>query len=172
MRDEKNAFTLAGGLRWEHRLRYIEGLDKDADNVHYSSSVDRATTLELLAIFDEGPQLWRDMAAIGQSLNRQAGLRTGLACAVLHRFWLLSPEDGGAFVEALITGANLGPKHPILQLRNVLNPQRRNRTERMPDYREMALVIKAWNLWREGDERGNLTWHFGGSHREAFPIPR
>jgi hypothetical protein len=170
MRGEKNAFVLAGGLRWEHRLRYIAA-NPESDAVHYSQG-QRPSTPQLLEVFDEDPEMWREMASIGQGLNRIVGMRSSLGACAMHRFWRLSADDAAGFHEGLTTGVNLQEGDPILQLRSALTQSKRRRGERMPDYREMALVCKAWNLWRVGDRRGVLTWHFGGVNREPFPIPR
>jgi hypothetical protein len=171
MRGEKNAFALAAGLRWEHRLRYIEARDGADEAVHYAGG-SRPTTPHLIAIFDENPELWREMAKLSQGVARATNMRNGVACGVFYRLFTIDADDAANFHEKLVTGAGLEEGDPILQLRSVLAPQRRLRGEKMPDYREVAVTYKAWNLWRDGDRRGNLTWHFGGAHREAFPVPR
>jgi len=174
MRHERNAFNLAAGLRWEFRLRYIEENDRDSGAVHYAKPGDRPSTIQLLAVFEEDPEMWREMTSLGVGTARLFGSRSGIMIAALRRFWLASTTDAEGFHERLTTGANLKEGDPILQLRDVLSPQRKRqgRFERMADYRELAYICKAWNMWRDGDQRQRLTWHFGGTSREEFPIPR
>jgi hypothetical protein len=177
MRGEKNTFALAAGLRWEHRLRWLveEAEDRGTDAVHHRQ--DRASTVQLLRIFDEDPDGFREFTSDSQQFGRNVGMRNGLGIAIRRRLYALSAEDYADFAEKLLTGAHMAKNDPILQLRNVLINQsssrgRRGASSRMPDYREAAVIIKAWNLYREGDTRSNLVWHFGGAHREAFPVPR
>jgi hypothetical protein len=177
LRDEKNSTNLAAGLAWEHRLRFINARQHELGEpvAHYGFGSNRPSTPTLLHIFDEDTELWREMVKVGAGLNRLVGIRVSLATAGMRRFWNIDANDAEAFHEKLASGSNLDQDDPILQLRNLLaggaRPSRHR--ERMPDYREMALLIKAWNLWREGNRVGVLVWRYGGAnHGEMFPMPK
>lgn len=92
----------------------------------------------------------------------------------LHYY--LSTIDATAteqFFERFAVGNNLGDGNPILILRNMLIHRRgivRNKLRRRDDrdnLHEIALVIKAWNHWRDGKRIKFLKWQEG----EAFPKP-
>jgi hypothetical protein len=171
MRGEVQVFALAAALRWEHRLRRLE--QDPTDILSFGThGADRPTTPHLLTIFDEDPERWREMVRLSASMSRTIKVRPGVGAALFRRFFALDETDAGAFLEALMTGANLAEDDPILLLRQNLQPTRIRSRNRMPDFKEAGLICKAWNLWRDGDRRGHLVWHYGGSGKEPFPIPR
>jgi hypothetical protein len=170
MRGEVNVFVVAAALRWEHRLRRMD--EDPTDVMSYGThGANRPTTPQLLAIFDEDPETWREMVRIAAAMSKHVRVRPGVGTAVFRRLFILDPDDAAAFHEALITGVNLEADHPVLQLRGLLMPTR-TRGGRMPDFKEAGLICKAWNLWRDGDRKGHLVWHYGGTQREPFPVPR
>jgi hypothetical protein len=170
MRGEVQVFAVAAALRWEHRLVHLE--EDPTDQMSFGThGENRPTTPHLLSIFDEDAERWREMVRVATAMSKHVRVRPGVTAAVFRRFFALDEDDAAAFHEALVTGANLEPNHPVLQLRNLLQPTRA-RGGRMPDFREAGLMCKAWNLWRDGDRKGSLVWHYGGTQREPFPIPR
>ncbi len=100
----------------------------------------------------------------------------GLWAAALTLCWRVDKEALQLFVQKLHTGAGLDEDDPILRLRNRVITEKMSRsgvdqTEAGREYL-LAVIIKAWNLWRNGERIRQLTWH-GGNEKspEAFPVP-
>lgn len=83
-------------------------------------------------------------------------------------------NDAEAFFEALRDGSGLEKGSPILLLRNGIlqmtaaTPGRRIMFDQMT---MLAVIIKAWNAWRQGTQLTGLTWRGGGKNPEPFPTP-
>lgn len=92
--------------------------------------------------------------------------------AALHFiFSNLDQDDASTFFDRLASGAALGPHDPVHVLRErlitaSLAKQRLSITE------GAALVIKAWNAYREGRSITMLAWRPGGARPESFPAIR
>jgi hypothetical protein len=166
MRGHKSWFGLASALNWTFRLDYIER----TGNVHYSVPGERPTTPQALKVLEDNPDLptyVKDALPVVRMLK----LRNGLTAALYHRFALIDPNDADAFMDRLCSGLELTATSPIHHLRKMLVLDA-NATARMPDYRVAAVTCKAWNAWREGKPVQSLAWKYGGTQKEAFPVPR
>lgn len=82
---------------------------------------------------------------------------------VVWKLGMINAHDCEAFVQALMTGANLGPGHPMLALRNRVIGSR----TRMNTVEVAAVAVKAWNVWRRGGKIQVLVYR----QDERFPIP-
>lgn len=101
---------------------------------------------------------------------------TGLAAtattrAALHfLFDLVDDEDADAFFNMLGSGAGMHERHPVLVLRNQLIKMRMETGKSIPQQSYIAaLMIKAWNAWREGRDISLLRYKPGGAKPEKFP---
>jgi hypothetical protein len=93
-----------------------------------------------------------------------------LADALFQEF---EPEDRAFFWERLMDGAGLDPGNPILALREYLIREGRSRGVK-PRVRievAVALIIKAWNAYRDGRDIRLLAYKVGGANPERFPEP-
>lgn len=167
LRGETNYFVLAAALSYMHQLAYTTA----TGNVHYANSGERPTTPQQLAILDANPTI-RDFRSKALPLNRALKMRTGVTVALYYTFAQLDAGEADAFFDSLLNGVGLEAGNPILALRRALVNEKLSSKGRMPHYREAALICKAWNYWREGRTIATLTWHFGGSQREPFPLPK
>jgi len=131
-----------------------------------------ASTPQLLAILDEDPDTWREAVQKIQAIMHQVRLRPGAGSMLWRRFGLLDEVERDAFFGFLTSGANLKRDHPILQLRTQLMRSNARGRKTIEDFKEVALIIKAWNLWRAGETVGNLSYKYGGLSREEWPLPR
>lgn len=95
----------------------------------------------------------------------------GLAHIVLNR---IDEDDASAFLNSMITGADLGVKDPIFLLRAKLFAEKRlvNTAHSIPSDYTLALTFKAWNYWRMGQEISLLKFKQGGTNKEKFPEPK
>lgn len=168
LRGEASVTALAAGLRWEAKLRLV-GILPDRSVITNKFPV---STPQLLGIFEEDAEVWRRSVKAIQVLMHQVRIRPGPGSALYRRFGLLDQEHRDAFFHGLATGEDLGGDDPILQLRNLLMNSHARGFKKMVDYREVALITKAWNMWRAGEHRGQLVWHYGATTREEFPLPQ
>lgn len=97
-------------------------------------------------------------------------IQESLWSAIVWTFHTLSLEDANAFLASLKDGRNLEDTSPIWHLRNILTEQLTRRSR--PRLEVVALVLKAWNMFREGTEVQRLLVKLGGANPEAYPVPR
>lgn len=167
LRGEHNVNNLASALRWHYRLDYIEAMDGTVAQFNLGSE---PTVPTLLAVLDENPDI-RDSVKSSAVIVRAIGSRNSTTAAVHYRCAQVDRVDCDDFFAKLTSGIGLVENDPIGLLRNTIIADGRG-TRRMPDYRECALMIKAWNYYREGAQPRALSFKFGGRNQERFPQPR
>lgn len=103
---------------------------------------------------------------------RVVGLPDSMAGLLMHVLNQIDQDDADYFFQCLESGAGLSAVDPIYVLRESLRRIMDNVSESRRDnvYRA-ALVIKAWNKYRMGDETKQLRFRPGGANPEAFPEP-
>lgn len=80
----------------------------------------------------------------------------------------VAAEDAADFFEKLSVGAGIQEGSPILALRRYLELRALERVKPKTEY-FTALVIKAFNLYRSGEEVELLRWRAGGAAAETYP---
>jgi hypothetical protein len=99
------------------------------------------------------------------------GLPGKVAGLAIYTFSKIDPEDSEFFFRKLYTGEALDRGNPILTLRNTLQAIKNDvRGERNQVYL-LALTIKAWNKFRDGESMMKLSFRPGGANPEQFPEP-
>lgn len=84
----------------------------------------------------------------------------------------INKEDADYFFDKLATGGNLKDGDPILTLRNTLASLNVSQRNKVSAVYVAALVIKAWNKFRDGDnDTMLLRFVQGGANPEKFPEP-
>lgn len=88
-------------------------------------------------------------------------------------FRRIDPADADAFMKSLASGVGLEAENPILLLRQRLVSDFgvKNRIGRPQAWVMLALIIKAWNYWRDGESIKQLSFKPGGATKEVFPEP-
>lgn len=124
-----------------------------------------------LALLESHPGIKASMSA-SEATKRLTGLRTSIGGTLRYIFDSIDAEDAQAFWERLTSGAGLAEDSPILRLREVLIADRAEHTAKMSYARTWALVVKAWNMYREGKPCKRLQWSPGGANPEEMPIPQ
>lgn len=99
------------------------------------------------------------------------GLSQKVAGFLYYTFSNIDSDDAEHFFQKLISGEGLDRGHPILTLRNFLIALKSERGAKNQTY-VTAMVIKAWNKYREGEQALKLTFRQGGSNPEPFPEAR
>ena len=74
------------------------------------------------------------------------------------------------FLKKVETGEDLKPGHSVLALRRRLLSDMRS-LKKMREVEYNALIIKAWNAYRNGEDIQVLSWKGGGASPELFPVP-
>lgn len=77
-------------------------------------------------------------------------------------------EDAELFFDKFRYGTELKSSSPIYALRRTLTASR----VEYDSYKIHALIIKAWNAFREGKDVAMLTFKAGGAQPEEFPEPQ
>lgn len=136
------------------------------------------STLGILSSIQESMDFFHDHAPNIRSSVKLADpirrlFRGGSKWAVLHyTFVNIDPKDTEDFFQKLKSGENLAVGDPIFALRRkLLDNVARPPSQGLPEMEYCALVIKAWNAYREGREVKMLVWHGGGASPQPFPKP-
>lgn len=160
MRGEKNAAALSAGIAWLHRLQIGE-------SGAYQASGHYPTIQQGLALLDENPGL-RDCMSMAYRVYVGAKIPQSVALAMYYHLSFIDEQDADVFFEHVATGVGLDEGHPILVLRTTTSRLAEGRPK-PPQIYFAALVIKAWNAFKEGRTIQRLTWSPGGSRQERFP---
>lgn len=164
IRGEKYSTGLAAltGLayRWDKGVR---GPQLIAGKI----SIQTPLLLEYLA---QHPEL-RDSLAPAENVRRALGIQLSIASLADSLFRRIDVNDAEGFNEALVKGVGLAEGSPVLALRAAINLNAKPTTHRVHPTVTLALLIKAWNNWRDGVPTKVLTYKPGGTHPEAFPEP-
>jgi hypothetical protein len=148
-------------LRWSRGLRnhYLRTAPVSNDAV--------------IAFYDEHREEIMAAGRHGQRLAKATGAGSSMAFGLC--FWLfnqINTEDAEFFWDRLVDGSGLEVGNPIYALRELLAREARSTTrERLRADVIVALIIKAWNFYRRGDEIRVLAFKVGGAHPEKFPEP-
>jgi hypothetical protein len=100
--------------------------------------------------------------------QRRSWLQPTIVAAFHYLFASASQEDADDFVEKVLTGTGLDASDPRYLLREKLIKERYENGW-MGQKPRMALMIKAWNAFRRGEELARLSWAPGGVNGEKFP---
>lgn len=181
-RGEKDSSTLAAVLNLIHVW------DKNAIR---NAGPNRPTNGQAEAMLDEHPEI-RDAVKAGLSINRKVPISATMAAACWYRFNASDSDDNEEFWHAVIThyllpdeediakakeanqppqGKAASPNSGPVLLRKYLDNDKSHRD--VPQWVKHALVIKAWNLYKDGDEtKKYLSFKAGGRGGEKFPEPK
>lgn len=103
---------------------------------------------------------------------RRVKARPSVTVAVMLMLRMIDGDDQRDFSELLITGANLGPGHPVLALRNRLERIKEQKTT-TSDRDYVAFFILAWNKFRDGGTVSKLQRPRSGTWTaDTYPDPK
>lgn len=127
-----------------------------------------ATHQELAAIVDAHPQILTSAEFIGRLKVVRHRCTPGVQ-GFVHSYAAekYDREMADTFMQDLNDGAGLAQTSPIFVLRRrLVDDIGKNRLD--PTY-VLAITIKAWNAWINGDKLQTITWRSGGTKPEDFP---
>jgi len=169
LRGETNQHALAAGIGWAARLNYAE----ITGYAHYRNDAARPSIPQLLRFFADYPEIStaRDQM---QAMIRHMKLRPGPAIGVRWRLNQVDEEHAAAFFDRLRSGAMLEEGSAILALRRYIENESANRYRKsaQPDFKWVAVTMKAWNAWREDRPVQTLQYIYTSISKETWPVPR
>lgn len=132
------------------------------------------TVAQALQLIEDNPGL---MTAVKKSnLVRRGGVSipNSVLSVAYHQFSSLEDdkvsEDVEEFYARLADGVELKAKSPILALRRQVDSAQHQHAKPSSVWYH-AILIKAWNHYRLGNEVELLSWKQGGAHPEPWPEP-
>lgn len=126
------------------------------------------TATEALALLEAEPGL-KDGLPPARKVTRETGLRMSVTAVLIYLFEEVDPGQSERFFEALCEPADEPPGSPVIALRSILERSRKEQTYKLTSYVIFAMVIKAFNAWREGRDVFVLSFKPWGATPEAFP---
>lgn len=160
LRGEPNANHLAALVR--RVAAWDAGARRNLNSVVTSYSA-------LTRTLTEHPEL-RDLVNPARKVADACGLTGSLAGLAWWVFGNVDAEDAEFFFTRLADGQSLVKGDPIFELRRTLHDSKSVKGERSETYL-LAITIKAWNAYRQGETVGLYRWRPGGAKPEAFPEP-
>lgn len=129
------------------------------------------TNAQLLQTLEKYPDL-RSVAVTAHTIGAHCDLPGSIVGFGLWLFGQLSPEDAEFFFSRLADFQGLIKGDPIYELRRTVERSKgsSSRGERSETYLT-AIMIKAWNAYRDGNKVGLLAYRPGGARPEGFPEP-
>ena len=156
------AATVTAVLRWAKGFRNNDLRDEYVSND------------EVVMLYDERRDDLIEATRHGRRVQAALGGGSNMAYALC--WWLFSQidaEDAEFFWDRLCDGQGLEVGNPIYALRELLRRDLMSNNPRgkMRSHVIMALIIKAWNAYRQGESVQLLRFKIGGAHPEKFPEP-
>lgn len=125
------------------------------------------STHTLLLHFEQHPGL-RNAVKVGAGFGK-IGITGSAAAVAWYAFQEIDPEYAEIFFAQLKKGTDLKDDDPLYRLRERAL-HNKNARLKMSTHEMLALIIKAWNLWRVGTPCKVLMWRYRLG--EAFPDPQ
>jgi hypothetical protein len=171
MRGEKYTAALAGVLAMT--LRWTRGVR--AGNLTVNTGIGTVQIQDQLQFLDAHPDI-RDGVIIGQRVRTAVGGRVPISVLGTAHFLFsnlgddMCEEQTTQFFGTLESGEGLLEGSPILALRNQWIRSARDKINTHQSY-YLAQIIKAWNMYRDGESAQRVILKHGASNPETFPEP-
>ena len=149
-------------------LRYTRGVrGNNLRNEYVSNDA-------LVHFYDNNKEDIIEASREGRRLARAMGAGSQQAFGLCY--WLFSmvdAEDASFFWDRLADGQGLEMGDPIYALREFLRREALKADTRQSLRADIAIavIIKAWNAYRDGEQIQLLRYKVGGAHPEKFPEP-
>ena len=165
LNGEKNYTVLAAALRsailWDAGIRNMGGGNRVTTNG------------DLVDYLEAHPEMRNHVEAYN-TLRRGLRLPASVGVTAIKLFTEIDAEDAKYFFDRLASGEGLYRGEPIFEARRLLKEDEattsNTRAGRTSTWK-MAILIKAWNKYRNGETIKQLSYRPGGANREKFPEP-
>lgn len=148
-------------------LTGIQAYEKGARGTTSALGITNSTGLAFLREHPEIRQISSEAATLAKKIPSLTGKQIATA---IWAFDNIDTDDRRDFFYKLSTGAGLSEDHPVLALRAKLLKEVTSNAK-LSNVHKMALLFKAWNMYREGI-MGKLSFRPGGANPEPFPEAR
>jgi hypothetical protein len=152
---------VAAALRYVHLFRTIP-------HGHWGGTTSRLTNDQIVELFLANPQM-KECVRDSRQLSVSTGIIMSAAAAAIYLTRQAAPTaDWANWNDGLLTGANLSLGDPRLAFRNFFANTRAQSGKRRADAQEhMAIYIRGWNYWVQGETRKYLQYRSG----DPMPMP-
>lgn len=129
---------------------------------------DAFTNAQLLAVYQQSPEYWDfvSQSALRWYESFAKILPPSLIGGLFSTFHDINPEDAQKFMDQLCTGQDI-TNNAVALLRTRLMQDKMS-TKRMLFSIRLALILKVWNVFRNGEKLTQLKYD---TEREKFPVP-
>lgn len=163
LRGEKNYNSLAAGIRasiiWDAGGRSFTG----------TGSGSTITNPQILSYLKDHPEI-RDYTKLFVRFRSSVKVPASIGVLTARLFMEIDAADAEYFFDRLASGEGY-KGDPIFELARALqDASDKTKISRTPTWK-LAVMIKAWNKYRLGEEVKLLSYRPGGSKREKFPEP-
>ena len=165
LQGEKNYTVLAAALRsailWDAGVRNMGGGNRVTTNG------------DLVDYLEAHPEMRNHVEAYN-TLRRGLRLPASVGVTAIKLFTEIDAEDAKYFFERLASDEGHYRGEPIFEARRLLKEDEattsNTRGGRTSTWK-MAILIKSWNKYRNGETVKQLSYRPGGANREKFPEP-
>lgn len=170
LEGEKDASHLAA---LTSMLFYYEKGNRGQNLTNFANwNGNRAQHTQLLVFFNEHAEELRACLPEAKKAHSTAYAPVRVTAFANLLFRRIDKEEARGFMTALATGVGLETESPILLLRQRLMNDYGKKSvgaARPQPWVILALLIKAWNFWRDGESIKQLVFKSGGMSKELFP---
>jgi len=131
----------------------------------------KPTIAQAIATLESNPS-FIDWVMTSDRARHRFRLSTSMLSTAMYELDGIDNDAAMVFFDKFVEGANLDAHDPILVLRKHFERQAVSAVgARSSSAMSHALIIKAWNAWREGRQVETLQWRTAGTNAEQFPTP-
>jgi hypothetical protein len=160
LHGENETTNLAAMLGMLYRYRNGHRMD--------NSGRSAPTPTEALALLEKESGI-KEGLPLARRVLRETSLRVSVTALLVYLFEEADPGQGERFFEALCVSESEPNGSPVRALQSILDRARNERTYRTSTYVLFAMVIKAFNAWREERDIFVLAFKPWGANPELFP---
>lgn len=167
LNGEEHAAQLAASLRLAYE--WTQG-----STGRMTKGIKDTSTSQLLRFLDEHPELREYATQKQRSVADACHLPASIVGVLWWGFAHIDEEDADYFFERLASDEDHHKGQPIHELRRTLQATITDKSRRGGRDRVwlMAVTVKAWNAYRDGETVGLYRWKPGGKNPEKFPVPK
>ena len=166
LRGEANYVALAAAL-----MRVYQWQGGARRSIGRGNGDVRPTHRQLLDALEEHPEIRRS-AEMAVRVRNALPIPAGCISLCHWLFNQIDSSDCAFFFARLIDGAGLATDDAVYALRRTAEINARDKAWTLNEGYVVALVIKAWNAYREGRAVHLLKFKAGGANPEQFPEPK
>ncbi|MBK0374734.1 hypothetical protein ACF07U_10155 [Streptomyces californicus] len=143
-------------------------LFKNMPDSSWSGNAARIANGRILAAYNGDSDMYREAVKMGREISRHVfASQTGVAVGYFVTTEAAPAVKADSWIEGLTSGANLEIGDPRLALSKVPHMKRRGAKRRYTMREQVAIYIKAWNAWVQGEKFESLRF----KKTEKMPMP-